>query len=73
MQIDMFTLVLLKTVCRQNINKQIVNIADQNYSFLRRYQYTKSVNYLKIRYRIRHWILMFIGTPCRQTSILFIR
>ena len=33
------------TVCSQNINKQIVNIADENltdYSFLSRYHYTKS-------------------------------
>jgi len=27
-------------------------------------QYTKSKNYLKRRYRIRHRISMFIGTPC---------
>ena len=41
----------------QNINKQIVNIADTNltdYSFRSRYHYTKSKNYLKGRYRIRH-------------------
>ena len=61
-------LVLLSTpICSQNINKQIVNIADNNltdYSFLSRYHYTKSKNYLKRRYRIRHWIPMFIGTPC---------
>ena len=51
------------TVCSQNINKQIVNIADENlkdYSFLSRYHYTKSKNYLKTRYRIRHWIPMFM-------------
>ena len=50
------------TVCSQNINKQIVNIADENltdYSFL---------NYLKRRYRIRHWICMFIGTPCSKQN-----
>ena len=34
------------------------------YSFLSRYHYTKSKNYLKRRYRIRHWIPMLIGTPC---------
>ena len=34
------------------------------YSFLSRYHYTKSKNYLKRLYRIRHWIPMFIGTPC---------
>ena len=35
------------------------------YSFLSRYHHTKSKNYLKSRYRIRHWIPMFIGTPSR--------
>ena len=47
----------LTTVCSQNINKQNVNIADgtlTDYSFLSRYHYTKSKNYLKRRYRIRH-------------------
>ena len=41
----------------QNTKKQIVYIADENltdYSFLSRYHYTKSKNYLKRRYRIRH-------------------
>ena len=61
-------LVLLSTaVSSENINKQIVNIADKNltdYSFLSRYHYTKSKNYLERRYRIRHWIFMFFGTPC---------
>ena len=41
----------------QNINKQNVNIADEtltDYSFLSWYHYTKSKNYLKRRYRIRH-------------------
>ena len=62
-----FLVLLSTTVCSQNINKQNVNIADEtltDYSFLRRYHYTKSKNYLKRRYRIRHWIPMFIGTPC---------
>ena len=48
---------LSTTVCSQNVNKQNVNIADEtltDYSFLRRYHYTKSKNYLKRRYRIRH-------------------
>ena len=52
-----FFVLLSTTVCSQNINKQNVNIADEtisNYSFLSRYQYTKSRNYLKRRYRIRH-------------------
>ena len=74
MKTDKFTLflycnflaLLSTTVCIQSINKQIVNIADENltdYSFLSRYHYTKSKNYLKRRYWIRHWIPMFIGTP----------
>ena len=56
-----FLVLLSTTVCSQNINKQNVNIVDEtltDYSFLRRYHYTKSNNY-----RIRHRILMFIGTP----------
>ena len=61
-------LVLLSsTVCSQNINEQNVNIGDEtltDYSVLSRYHNTKSKNYLKRRYRIRHWIPMFIGTPC---------
>ena len=63
-----FLVLLSTTVCSQNINKQNVNIADEtltDYSFLSRYHYTKSKNYLKRRYRIRHWIPMFFGTPCR--------
>ena len=46
-------LVLLSTaVGSQNINKQIVNLADEtlaDYSFLSRYHYTKSKNYSKRR------------------------
>ena len=60
-----------KTVCSQNINKQNVNIADEtltDYSFLSRYHYTKSKNYLNRRYRIRHSIPLFIGTPCKRQS-----
>ena len=50
-----FSCLISTTVCSQNINKQIVNIADEtDYSFLSRYHYTKSKNYLKRRYRIRH-------------------
>jgi len=52
-----FLVLLSTTVCSQNLNKQIVNIADEtltDYSFLRRYHYTKSKNCLKRRYRIRH-------------------
>jgi len=43
-----FFVLLSTTVCSQNINKQNVNIADENltdYSFLSRYHYTKSKNY----------------------------
>ena len=62
-----FLVLLSSTVYSQNINKQNVNIADESltdYSFLSRYHHTKSKNYLKRRYRIRHWIPMSIGTPC---------
>ena len=62
-----FLVLLSTTVCSQNINKQNVNIADEtltDYNFLSRYHYTKSNNYLKRRYQIRHRIPMFIGTPC---------
>ena len=62
-----FLVLLSTTVCSQNINKQNVNIADEtltDYIFLSSYHYTKSKNYLKRQYRIRHWIPMFIGTPC---------
>jgi hypothetical protein len=41
-----------------NINKQNVNIADEtltDYSFLSKYHYTKSKNYFKTRYQIRHF------------------
>ena len=58
---------LSTTKCILNINKQNVNIADEtltDYSFLSKYHYTKSKNYFKTRYQIRHWISMFIGTPC---------
>ena len=60
------------TVCSLNINKQNLNIADEtliDYSFLNRYHYTKSNNYLKRRYRICHWIPMFIGTLCMNVEI----
>ena len=52
-----FLVLLSTTVCSQNIDKQIVNIADENLtdnSFLSRYHHTTSKNYLKRRYRIRH-------------------
>ena len=67
-----FLVLLSTTVCSQNINKQNVNIADETLtdnSFLSRYHYTKSKNYLKRRYRIRHWIPMFIGTPCISKNL----
>ena len=44
-----FLVILSTTVCSQNINKQLVNIADENltdYSFI--------TNYLKRLYRNRH-------------------
>ena len=46
-------LTVCTTVCRQNINKQNVNIADEtltDHSFLSRYYCTKLKNYLKRRY-----------------------
>ena len=55
--------------------KQSVNKADENlsdFNFLSRYHYTKSKNYLKRRYRIRHWIPMFIGTPCIRLDFIFL-
>ena len=55
------------TVCILSINKQNVNISHKTftyYCFLSRYHYTKSKNYFKRRYQIRHWIPMFIATPC---------
>ena len=61
------------TVCSQNRNKPNLNLADEthtDYSFLSRYHFTKSKNYLKRRYRIRHWIPMFIGTPCIKQIVL---
>ena len=68
-----FLVLLSKTFCSQNINKQNVNIADEiltDYSFLSRYHYTKSKNYLKRQYRIRHWIPMFFGTPCSYPCLV---
>ena len=56
-----FLVLLSATVCSQNINKQIVNIAEENltdFSFLSRYHYTKSRNYLKRRYLNRHSCLL---------------
>ena len=52
-----FLVLLSTTLCCQNINKQNVNIADEtltDHSFLSRYHYNKSKNYLKRRYRNRH-------------------
>ena len=69
-----FLVLLRTTVCSKNINKQTVNIADKNLTnncFLSRHHYTKSKNYLKRRYRITHWIPMFIGTPCMRNINLF--
>ena len=69
-----FLVLWTTTLCSQNINKQNVNIADEtltDYSFLSRYHYTKSNNYIKRLYRIHHWIPMFIGTPCWIKNIWF--
>ena len=55
-------------------SKQNVNIADETFtdhSFLSRYHYTKSKNYLKKRYQIRHWISMFNGTPCMNATSMY--
>ena len=51
-----------------------MNIADitlTEYSFLIRYHYTKSKNYMQRRYWIRYWIPMFIGTPCILQTLMF--
>ena len=47
-----FLVLLSTTLSSQNLNKHNVNIADEtltDYSFLSRYHYTKSKNYLKRR------------------------
>ena len=52
-----------------------MNIADEtltDYSFLSRYHHTKSKNYLKRQYRIRHWIPMSIGTPCIKLGFILL-
>ena len=46
-------------VCSQTINKKIADGNFTDYSFL---SWIKQL--FKRRYRIRHWIPMFIGTPC---------
>ena len=55
---QVYSVCILQFSCfTANINKQNVNIADEtltDYSFLSRYHYTKSKNYLKRQYRIRH-------------------
>ena len=68
LQFCCFTMFNPYSVHSQIINKQIVNIADENltdYSFLSRYHYIKSKNYLKRRYRNRLSVPMFIGTPLK--------
>ena len=52
-----FLVLLSITICSQNINKQNVNIAEKtltDHSFFSRYHQTKSKNYLKRGYLIRH-------------------
>jgi len=51
--IFLFYYVHCTSVCSQNRNKQLVNIAGEtltDYGFLSRYHYTKSKNYLKRRF-----------------------
>ena len=50
-------------------NVNIVYKTFTDYSFLSRYHYIKSKNYIKRRYRIPHWIPMFIGTPCMLSIV----
>ena len=67
---QVYSVCILTTVCSQNINKLIVNMADETLTYRLQfyqyvmYHYTKSKNDLKRLYRIRHGIPMFIGTPC---------
>ena len=46
-------------------NQDDIQVVLHTVMFRALYHYTKSKHYLKRRYRIRHWIPMFIGTPCR--------
>ena len=67
-----FLVLLSTTVCSQN--KHILNLTDENltyYSFLSRYH--KRKHYLKRRYWIRHWIPMFIGTPCTFEKLAMLK
>ena len=51
--------------CMQSKRKQTKCEHSRRNSYrLQLSQFTKSKNYLKRRYQIRHWIPMFIGTPC---------
>ena len=61
-----FLVLLSTTVCSQNINKQIVNIADEtltDYGFLSRYHCTKSKNYLKDDIEFVTEFPCFLGHP----------
>ena len=66
-----YLVLLSTTVCSQNYKQTKCKHSRRNsyrlYSFLGRYHYAKSKNHLKRRYRIRHWIPMFIGTHCKIT------
>ena len=70
-----FLFYISTTVCSQNINKQNVNIADEtltDYSFLIRYHYTKSKNYLKDDIEFVTEFPCFLGHPvCSIRSMFF--
>ena len=57
---QVYSVCMLQISCTTVLSKhkqKKINIADEpltDYSFLSRYHYTKSKNYLKRRYRIRH-------------------
>ena len=53
-----------QTNCKHSRRK---SYGSQAHSFLSRYHFTKSKNYLKRWYRIRYWIPMFFGTLCTIT------
>ena len=82
-----FLVLLRTTVCSHNINKQNVNIADEiltDYSFLSKYHYAKSKNYLKktisnssLNSHV-YWDTLYIyrtlsstNHPCRSLSFFY--
>ena len=67
-----FLVLLSTTVCSQNLNKQNVNIADEtliDYSFLSRFHYTKSKNYLKRRIEFVTEFPCLLGHPVAHYPI----